>query len=348
MTTRPTAFPTWATTGQRVTPTAARQLVGFVDSEEPPAGTLNWLLGYLADDVGYLDSMLASVLGTGVDGALAFDGANAVAGCSRSGATYTMLRDIEAASAVVSAGVAVKTDGFRLYCSGLLDMSAGTAPSILCAGHDGSGVTAGAAQAGILATLFAGHDGSGPSVNGVNATNATNALGGAGGASGAGTGGAASGAATATAPVATLGHWRAPPSPWTGMLFGISAGVGALTVLQGGAGGGGGGGAAAVNSGGGGGAGGGVLMIATHTIALSASAVLGAYGGRGGNATGAGGGGGGGGGGGAIFVSYRALQAGSQTVASRCDVAAGAGGTAGAGGSDGSAGSAGQTFIALI
>ena len=349
--TRPTTFPDWATGGGAVVvqPDSDKQAAGWVDSELPPAGFMNWLQNENSLWLRYLDAVgNAAFFGTGADGAANFNG-GAVAGCSGTG-PYTLTRDVHYTNATIAASTTVNTNGFRFYWTGLLDMSAANCV-LACDGAAGSGVTGGAAQTGILGTLYSGQTGSGPSSNGVNATNAVNALGGAGGAGGTGTGGAPSGPATVTKPVATLGYWLTPPAPWTGILTGISGGVAASTLLQGGAGGGGAGGAAAAFSGGGGGAPGGVLIASGNQLNLSTTAILGARGGAGGNATGNGGGGGGGGGGGAAFVNYRSVVSGSQTVAARVSVAGGAGGIApshAGGATDGGAGSAGNSYITQL
>lgn len=262
------------------------------------------------------------LFGDGSDGAAVFDGVNPVTGASGTG-PYTLTRDVFYTDATVTAGVAIITAGWKMFCSGTLT-NAGT---IHNDGGAASGTTAGtAAPGGLYGGGTAGGAGlasgttttAGP--NGV-ATNSTGwhnigSIGGAGGNSNGGNAG----------PVRTK-------SPVTGyhdlinILMGLAITPGTVDIsgsntpvvnnLAGGTGGGGGGrtsGGTAVASGAGGGGGGIVVVVARYID--NTGGTIRANGGNGGNA--AGGtcstGGGGGGGGGCLLLAYNTLTAGTETA----------------------------------
>lgn len=235
--------------------------------------------------------------GDGSDGTVTFDGATAVAGCSRSGSVYTMTRSVQYVDATIQNGVSVKSNAAGAFCctgtltvdsGGILDFNGNAASG----GTPGAGV--GASFVGVSA---AGGSGSG----GAGSVSSAPALGGSGGngglnAGGGGTGGGGTGGA-ATIPAAQDG------SAWyvKQLQAFLSARSSAASRFNGG-----GGGGAGTNGGvgtpGAGGAGGLVGNVFCKNIA--GSGTIRANGGNGGNASGGGSnaGGGGGGGGGALFI----------------------------------------------
>ena len=281
------------------------------------------------------------IFGHGRDGALAFDGAGAVAGYSKSGSTYTGTRDVAATSITISTGVTVIPAGFRIRCTGTLTIQ-GTG-TITANGNAASGITGGsgggvggpgtlhaasASGASGRSTAGAGGGGAGTSV----------AIGGAGGAGGAAAGGSPAGGSggTVTAPTAAQGDVRDPPWIFSGLIESTTGG-GTASLDTGGAGGAGGHDGVSGNSGGGGGSAG-ALYIACDTIDNAGSIT--ANGGAGGNATGTANGGGGGGGGGWLLLVYRATSGSGLGTVTASGGAAGNGSGAGSNGSPGSSGAA--------
>jgi len=240
--------------------------------------------------------------GDGSDGTGLFDGTTTVQGIAPIGNVYTLTRDLVLSSALVSSGVTVKLQGFKLFAlTGIANVgtissngnagvtaasNAGGAPGAASnAGSTGQGTAGGAGAAGNAV-------GTGGTVSAAGFPNAAaNAgQGGNGGQSGANAGG--SGGAI-TALVATKGTGRTLMALTSGMTFG-SAGV---NVYIGGSGGGGGAGSGAADGGGGGGGGAGVSIVASPLIVNTGSIIAtGGVGGGGLVATNSGGGAGGGGG----------------------------------------------------
>ena len=212
----------WDGQPTKVTPGAIK-----TEGWEPQVGLaaqhVNYMLNNHGDWINFLDASVGGIFGDGSDGAATFDGAtNYNSFSSRSGSVYTLTRDVFLTDATLSAGVTIKTVGFRIYINGTLTMTS-AAPIIHCDGNDGSAGTAGAAVGNILASSGAGGNGgaSGGPNNGSAGTSVTAALGGSGGLAGTGAGGAGA-AGTATAPTAAMGNIRVPGSVSTGMLFGVS------------------------------------------------------------------------------------------------------------------------------
>ena len=239
------------------------------------------------------------VYGDGSDGVLNFvsTGSTTLAGATLSGGTYTMTRDIYAASGtVIPSATTIVTAGFRFFCQGLLTLN-GTIQWNGNAGSNGTSSAGGAAGAALSAAYLGGSTagGAGSTTNGANAAAGPSAsMGSAGGAGGAGNSGTAGAAPTVTAPTAASGGIKNLPTALNGWLNV----AGTNTKITGGAGGGGGGGDGTAGGGGGGG-GGGVVIVAAQQLA--GSGLISASGGVGGNGyassvNGCGGGGGGGGG----------------------------------------------------
>lgn len=272
--------------------------------------------------------------------------------------TTTLTRDMYYANLTISGTGKLVTNGWRVFVSGTLDLTAAPAGAISWDGSNGNaavGATAGANSsaptsnacgigtgsfAGVAGTTAAGSVGS--NANGNPMSNAGGGPGSAAGKGGASSGGVAGGAGgNAGTVTATTARYYAP--------F-LNTGQGGL--IGGGAGGaaGGGGGGATSNSGGGsgsGGSGGNVLYLAANTISVTGAATgaiscKGGNGGNGGAGAGSGGGGGGGagagGGGGYIYVVFQTIIGSHATI---IDASGGTGGTGGAGAGSGKGGQGG-------
>ena len=285
--------------------------------------------------------------------------------------TLNLVRDMYYTNLTIQAGAVITTNGYRIYVSGTLDISAAPAGAFIATGNAGanaSGQTAGIGGGGAVnnystisrasgsngatggAVGAAG--GAGSNAAGVATIGSAVAVAGTGstGGAGAGTAGAA-GTATTT------------PIPQQRQVFtSIPVSVTNATPVfyyhqpgQPGSGGGGGGGSTATGLGGGGGGGGtsgGLIAIYAKTIARGSNAtanIFQAYGGNGGNGgnggvatsgTNAGGGGGGGGGTGGLVLIYYATITGSA-ITNAIQVSGGNGGTGGAVGTGGTGGAAG-------
>lgn len=257
----------------------------------------------------------------------------------------------------------IKTNGYRLFVKGTLDISAATVGAISLDGNDGTAAAtqAGAAGGAAYTAATVGANGAGGAgatglvgagaigAAGTATTPANGGSSGGGGAGGAGSGGAG-GALRAGSAVANF-------QPFSRFTHDLIRGVALVQGGCGGAGGSSGGGDGVVlgRGGGGGGAGGGVLAIWAANILKSGSTPAGcisAHGGIGGNgAAGAsgnvgGGGGAGGGGGGAVLVYYKTLS--GPVVTNLIDASGGDGGNGGngfgtgIGGNGGSGGNGGR------
>jgi hypothetical protein len=272
--------------------------------------------------------------GNGADGNLVYDGAATILGAVPSGNVYTLVADVCANDLTVNGGVAIRTNGYRIFVAGTASGSgtiqrngnaggnavgsvAGAGATALGAGFFNGGVTGGAGgsgSAGGSSTVAPyGFTAAATAGSGINhaGINGLPGQGGTGGASGQGTGGVAS-TGSATSPVLTLqtaANGRlidVPPACWTGrsvtnVLFTYgNGGTGGRTGSVSGSG-------IATDVGAGGGAGGsaGMLLFCARihagTLTITAN---GGNGGNGGNAfaNNAGGGGGGGGGSGGVAV----------------------------------------------
>ena len=332
----------WDGQPTKVTPGAIK-----TEGWEPQVGLaaqhVNYMLNNHGGWINYLDENAGSagLFGDGSDGALSFDGASAVAGCTRSGSVYTATRDLHASSASFAASVQLKMAGYALYCTGLLDLSAANC-IISNDGNAGTGTTGGAVAANKFGTSAgsAGTDGVvGPANGTTAASNVLNGLGAVGGDGGASGGGQTGGAHAA---VSAPSNWRAGLVYQLGY-FVLSAG---LIYLQGG-GGGTGGGAAGGGTSGAGGGGGGILIVSTWAINISGTSIIRAIGANGSNASAGNAGGGGGGGGGAVLLSYR-RNAGSTDPSTRVSMTGGGGGAGTGTGSTGTSGSAGTAYVRLV
>lgn len=255
-------------------------------------------------------------------------------GTTRSGATYTLTRDVYLTDLTVNTGVTIVTAGYRIFCTGTL----GGAGTISNDGKNAVGTVAGSITGvGSVQTGWAGGAGATGAANGSGPlANAGTGHGGSGGGGGAGSNGFTAGGLTAPT-VPAGGVQRVLPA----LLNGIVLKVTTLDILGGGGGGGGGGGSSTGGATGGGGGGGGGLLIVAVRI-LSGSLAFSAKGGSGAAATNNGGGGGGGGGG-AIHLIYGDKSGWTGTT----DVSAGAGGAKNGTGTNGSAGAAGNVIQLL-
>lgn len=285
-----------------------------------------------------------ALYGDGESGSVTLDGTNNYSAfSSRSGFTYTLIRDLNATNLTIDSGVTLNTAGYVVHCSGQLT-NRGT---IQNNGSNAAGTTAGAGgAAGRLGGGFIGGTGlsaagngnaGAPGSNNLTAWNRLTAVAstnGAGGAGGDGAGGNTGGAGgTVSAPAASAGRLN-PVARESGQLVGTAG----FVQLRGGSGGGSGGGVLNSASGGGGG-GGGLVFVCARIFDNASPGVLKALGGNGANGTvgtGTGGGGGGGGGGGAILVTCDILVSeGTLTVTGGTHGNGAGTGTNGSDGSDG-------------
>ena len=269
------------------------------------------------------------LFGDGSDGAVAMNGTNTFSGLATlSGSTYTLTRDVFAASLTVSNGVTVKTNGYLIFCTGTVTNSG----TIGIAGGNASGATGGSQTlAGSLGVGAGGPNGT--SGNGAQGTEGLASAGtGYGGASGAGSSGTA--AAQLNPKYASAWAFRKPSSVLSSMSETIING--GATPPCGGASGSSGGGDG-TNSGGGGGGGGPIIVILAWSVINNGTILC--PGGNGGTPpTGNCGGGGGGGGGNIIVYTLSAWTAGTTNVS---------GGSGGSGVGTGAAGSAGGSGSVL-
>lgn len=248
-------------------------------------------------------------------------------GSTRSGAVYTLTRDVYFTDLVVNTGVTIIMSGYRIFCRGTLS----GAGIISADGGAGQGRSAGVkAPSGSIEGGYSGADGGVQGGAGVTAGPVARGHGGIGGAGGAG--GFAGGSQPTSPTFPTGGLRRDFPTLISPFWWNFTAA--AFQVIAGGGGGSGGGGSS-TGAGGGGGGGGGVVVVVVRF--LSGTITFTAKGGAGNAANPTGGtnaGGGGGGAGGAIHLIYGDKSAWTGTT----DVT---GGAAGAGNGTGSAGTAG-------
>jgi hypothetical protein len=279
--------------------------------------------------------------GTGLDGALVFDGVSTVAGLVPVAGVYTLVRDLLPTTMVVQAGVRVRTAGGAIFASVsvLVDGILGDD------GADAVGATAGSPRATTLRYQSGSAGGSAGSAGGTisnawpifttaaagagvaaGVVGVVGAVPGQGGSGGGGTGASAGGGAIN---VTTLANSLGMIDLST-LIYGRTWNN---TVPQFGSGGGSGGTGSAARGGGGGGGG----CVCVTAPSLLGSGRISARGGSGGAAAAGGNaGGGGGGGGGLTLVVYNAV-AGTLTI----DAAGGAGGAGDGTGKAGGPGAAG-------
>jgi len=275
--------------------------------------------------------------------------------------TTNLSRDMYYRNLTLSGSAYLSTNGYRIFVSEVLDLSAAPTGAIAfdsAQGSNASGTTGGVGAAAVAGIMVGGKGAGGAGANGAtgagangtagtNQTPANGGAGGAGGASGTGSGGGA-GSGGAGGTIANSLSFRR----WSADL------IRGVTIIAAGAGGGGGAGGAgdgtAGGGGGGGGSSGGCVFVSARIIERGGSTGAGAIraigylGGNGASPAGGnrgGGGGGGGSGGGWIFVAYQHLIGSSASNA--LDASGGNGGsgangtgtgTAGTGGTGGSGG----------
>jgi hypothetical protein len=282
------------------------------------------------------------VFGTGADGAVAFDGTATYAGFSTTTGSapnlvYTLTRDVQATSIIISAGITVKTGNFRVFCQG----SCTNNGTLSNAGNNASGSSGGGASSAALTGGRAGGGGgtgvSGPGGNGTAANFGT-----AGGNGGAGTSGAAGTGGTA-ANTGTIAQNNLLQVPWALIVNQVNYANTGYSVGFG-AGGGGGGSDASSNAGGGGGGGGGVVAVFAGAFTNSATGTVTVAGGNGANGTAGNAGGGGGGAGGLIAIYTRTPWLQSGTL----NVGGGTKGTHAGTGADGVNGGAGLSLNVVV
>lgn len=234
---------------------------------------------------------------TPTDGSYTLDGSQAaVAGVfSKSGNTYTLLKDAHFSSLVTNSNITLNTGGFRLFVSGTFTDNGTTTISGSDGGAGGSGgstVNNNAGSAGtpggsagsagsVSGTLFGGVAGFAGQVGGSGASGGGSGSGAAGGTGG--TGGATSTVASTTPNDPTTAIITRDTSFFSNNPYSVGGGCGQS------GGGGGGGGASGQTSPGSASAG-----LSGSASALVGQGQLGASGGHGGNSSGGGGGGGGG------------------------------------------------------
>ena len=330
--------------------------IGAVGSVTPADTTL--IAGGTASNPTLRVAPMPWLFGDGSDGPLTVSG------------SLSLSHDMYYTNLTIAAGAAITPNGYRIFVSGTLDLSAAPAGAFLAnglAGGNASGQTAGASGGGVINNYSTISRAAGPAGGtggivggaggaGASAPDTIAVLGaqvtGLGGAGGAGAG-AAGGAGTGT-PVGML----AQRMVFDKIPTAVTTSTPVVSYHQAGmpgSGGGGGGGATGVAVGGGGGAGGtagALIAIYANTIARGSNStanIFQANGGAGGtgaagagSATGTnsgGGGGGGGGSGGLVLIYYAAIT--GSAITNAIQVNGGNGGTGGAVGTGGSGGAAG-------
>lgn len=76
-------------------------------------------------DKGFIN-LPTNYFGDGSDGSLTYDGATTILGMAPAANVYTLTRDIFATTMTVNAGVTIKTNGYRIFCSTSLTMNNAT------------------------------------------------------------------------------------------------------------------------------------------------------------------------------------------------------------------------------
>jgi len=287
------------------------------------------------------------LFGTGIDGTMTI-----------TSGTTSLSKDMHCTNLTISGTGAVNTNGWRLFVSGTLDLSAAPSGAISSngvAGGNSSGVVGAFGPSGLgmrtvgASPISGGGGGSATTtVGAAGTTGGSNTYGNGGNGGSGGSGGASTNAAGSGASGGTMMVQIPLNTPTVSFMPpGIGASIAAGLI----GGGGGGGGGDGSNAGGGGGAagsfGGTVALYArviqrgsnTNTSLIQAK---GGAGGNGGNAAGgnaAGGGGGGGGGGGCIYIVNETLL--GSTIANALDVSGGNGGSGGTGSGSGKGGTGG-------
>ena len=287
------------------------------------------------------------IFGTGIDGNVIINSG-----------TTTLSRDFHYSNLTISGSGSINTNGWRIFVSGTLDLSAAGAGAIQANGNNGNAAVSnvgGLASGGIamrtvgVSPTTGGAGGNGnTTVGGVGAGGASNIFGNGGSGGSGGTGGASTNAGGSSG-IGGTQSVQIPLNTPTVTFFTTGSNVGLAAGLLGG--GGGGGGGDGTNSGGGGGSGGsfgGTIALFARVIqrgSNSTTSIVQAKGGAGGagasatSGNAAGGGGGGGGGGGLIYVINETLL--GNAISNALDVSGGSGGPGGAGVGTGKGGSGG-------
>lgn len=245
-------------------------------------------------------------------------------------APLSLTRDMYYGDLTISAGAAITTNGYRVFVSGTLDISAAPASWIVANGNNASGTVGGLAS---TSNNIGGGSAGASSPGTANTTGIAGTPGDTGGNGGNGgrSGGTATTGGTTTSTGQLIKRWAVDFLKGIALLLGGSGGTSGTTGSGGGS--------------GGGGGGGGIIYIAARTIARGTSTQAGgivANGGNGGNATVTaltnGSGGGGGGGGGWVYVVYNTITGSSINNHIRAS-----GGTGGNGANAGTTGGTGGT-----
>ncbi len=288
-------------------------------------------------------SSSAMIFGTGADGNV-----------SLSSGTTVLSRDTHWANCTLSGTAAVNTNGWRLFISGVLDISAAQSGAIICNGANGSpaaGASGGFSPGGLAmrtvgqSPISGGGGGNGSTATGSSGSAGTgNTFGNGGNGGNGGAGGASTGAGGAIGSGGTASIQIPLNTPTTAFFPpGIGTSI-AAGLIGGGGGGGGGDGTNAGGGGGGAGSFGGMIALYVRSISRGTNAnasiiqAKGGNGANGGNAAGgnAAGGGGGGGGGGVIYIITETLF--GSAIANCLDASGGAGGAGGSGSGTGKGG----------
>ncbi len=302
-------------------------------------------------------SAAALLFGTGIDGAATI-----------SSGTTVLTRDMHYTNLTISGTGVLNPSGWRVFVSGLLDLSAAASGAIIANGtnaNNGVAAVGGASPSGLaLRTVGQSPSTGGTGGNGTTTTggagtsgaSVTYGNGGNGGTAGAGGSSSSAGGSAGTGGIETA---QIPLNTPTLNFWCSANNAGLASGLLGG--GGGAGGGDGVNTGGGGGSGGsygGVIALFARSISRGTNintALLQAKGSSGGNGASAtagnaaGGGGGGGGGGGLIYIITENLT--GSSIANALDVSGGSGGSGGSGlgtGKGGSGGSGGASGCVQI
>lgn len=304
---------------------------------------LNTILDTIQSALNAITPGGVGIYGDGSDGALVFDGTNAVTGASRSGTTYTLSRDIFATDITVNSGVTINTNLYRIFATGTLTNNG----SIKLNGNDAAANVGGVGISNTTSSInnnnstkvgTAGGNGVTASAGAVGTNQSGNyTLGGRGGTGGTGTSGAGGAAGTLNAAPASAMPPRTAPQAMSGRLLGGASD----TVIYGGTGGGSGGGDASHQGGGGGGGAGIVIIVAK---AFAGTGVIQARGGGGAAGQLGNTGGGGGGGGGVILVVSGSVSSGAIT-GQTIDANGGTGGALSGTGTNGATGSNGLVIL---
>lgn len=291
--------------------------------------------------------------GSGIDGAVNFDGSSAVSGFTRSGSTYTATRpDYAFTTATFSGGVVVDMSQGGTVASGELfahkivlpasgvvtirlngnPATTSTGGAALGTGHTGAVSGAGAGSNQNAGTNATAHSGNWP-------TRFQAGKGGHGGASATN-----AGSTTDIGATNILADAVGCPIKWQQLVLG-RLGLNNNGIISGGGGGGSGGGTTGVAAGGAGGGGAGVLIVGFRELDTSAGSgtlVIETTGGAASNGAGGNAGGGSGGGGGYTLTGFGGS---TQPAAVTVTAAGGAAGTPAGTGTAGGAGNAGQALF---